>query len=90
MSSETIKALLMITLFCGLLALLHLPQLINSQAVKRWRRATLLHRPNWFARAPIGHALIPMRVRRGRRFVPGSMLPHRPHPSPPRRDSLRA
>jgi hypothetical protein len=36
MASETIKALLMITLFCGLQALLHLPQLINSQAVERW------------------------------------------------------
>jgi hypothetical protein len=39
MASETIKALLMITLFCGLQV--PLPQLINSQAVERWRRATL-------------------------------------------------
>jgi hypothetical protein len=62
MASETIKALLMITLFCGFQALLHMPQLINSQAVERWRRATLL-----LVHAPISHALIPMRVGRGRR-----------------------
>jgi hypothetical protein len=67
MASETIKALLMIALFCGLQAALHLPRLINSQVIKRVRRATLLHRPHWPARPPISYALIPVRVRRGRR-----------------------
>ena len=63
MSSETIKALLMITLFCGLLALLHLPQLINSQAVERWlerpfrshmRRSVTLPDPGWARQALMG------------------------------------
>lgn len=64
MASETIKALLMISLFCGLQAALHLPRLINSQSIRRWQRAVLLHRPLWPASAPIGYALIPVRVRR--------------------------
>ncbi len=66
MASETIKALLMITMFCGLQAALHLPRLINSQTIKRWRQAALLPRPHWPARMPVSYALIPVRVRRGR------------------------
>ena len=61
MASETIKALLMITLFCGLQAGLHLARLINSQMVKRWRRAMILHRPHWPAHAPISYDLITVR-----------------------------
>jgi len=59
MASETIKALMMITLFCGLEATLHLPRL----TVKRWRRTMLEHRRP----APISYALIRVRVRRNRR-----------------------
>jgi len=67
MASETIKALLMITLFGVLEALLYMPQLVNSQIVKRWRQSTLLHRPHWPAHAPISYAVIPVGVRRSRR-----------------------
>ena len=67
MASETIKALLMISLFCGLQAALHLPRLINSQSIRRWRRAALVHRPLWPAHASLNYALIPVRVRRDRR-----------------------
>jgi len=67
MASETIKALLMITLFGVLEALLYLPQLINSQVVKRCHQATLLHRPHWPMHLPISYAVIPVRVRRNRR-----------------------
>jgi len=65
MPSEIIKALMMITLFCGLQATLHLPRLINSRTVKRWREAMLAHRRPVGADAP--HAVIPVRVRRNRR-----------------------
>ena len=47
MASETVKALLMITLFCGLQVSLHLPRLINSRMVKRCRRAMILYRPDF-------------------------------------------
>ena len=42
MTSETIKVLLMITLFCGLQASLHWPRLAISRTTKRWRRAMTL------------------------------------------------
>jgi len=67
MTSEIIKALTMITLFCGLQASLHLPRLINSRTVKCWREAILAHRRPVGAHAPISHALIRVRVRRNRR-----------------------
>ena len=67
MASETIKALLMITLFGVLEALLYLPQLINSQVVKRWRQATLPHRPHWPTHLPVSYAVIPLRATRARR-----------------------
>jgi hypothetical protein len=66
MASETIKAFLMIALFCGFQALLHLPGLINSEPAKRWRRAIILHRPHWLADAPIRYALIQVQVGRRR------------------------
>jgi len=66
MASETIKALLMISLFGVLEALLYLPQMINSQTVKRWSQMKLAHRPHWRVHAPARYALIPVRVRRGR------------------------
>ncbi len=67
MASETIKALLMIILFCGLEAALHLPRLINSQMIRRGRQAMLQHRPHWHVHTPISYALVPVRVRRGPR-----------------------
>jgi hypothetical protein len=66
MASETIKALLMISLFCALEAALYWPRLINSQTIKRWRQATLLHWPQWPVHGPVSYALVPVRVRRGR------------------------
>lgn len=66
MASETTKALLMITLFGVLEALLYLPQSINTQAVKRW---LLVHRPHWPTHVPVSYALIPVRARRSRRRV---------------------
>ena len=66
MASETIKALLMITLFGVLEALLYLPQLINSQVARGWYQAMLLHRPPWRTHAPVNHVLIPVRARRVR------------------------
>ena len=66
MASETIKALLMITLFCGLQSALYLPQLINSPTVRRWRRAMSLRRPRSLAHAPVSYALIPARASRRR------------------------
>ena len=66
MASETIKALMMITLFCGLQTALHLPRLIHSQTIKRWRQMTLLPRPHWPVHPPVSYALIPARIRRGR------------------------
>lgn len=66
MASETIKALLMVTLFGVLEALLYLPQLINSQTAKRWRQMEFLHRLQWPVQAPVSYVLIPVRVRRGR------------------------
>jgi len=65
MASETIKALLMIALFCGLEAALYLPRLINSQNLKRWRQATLRHLPHWPVHGPVSYALMPVRIRRG-------------------------
>jgi hypothetical protein len=67
MTSETIKALLMITLFCGLQTALHLPRLLNSRTVTRWRPAIILHRLHLLAHAPISYVMIPVRVRRSRR-----------------------
>lgn len=67
MASETIKALLMIALFCGFQAALHLPRLLSSRTVKRWRIAIILHRLH--AHAPIRYVLIPVRVRRSRRYT---------------------
>jgi hypothetical protein len=67
MASETIKALLMITLFCGLQAALHLPQLINSQMAKRRRQTMFVHRLHWHPHIPISYALIPVRARRSGR-----------------------
>jgi hypothetical protein len=66
MASETIKALMMITLFCGLETALHMPELIKSQAIKRWRQMTLLPRLHWPAHPLVSYALIPVRVRCGR------------------------
>jgi hypothetical protein len=80
MASETIKALLMITLFCGLQAALHLPRLINSRTVKRWRRAMILHRPHLPTNAPISYALIPVRVRRSRHAKLSPWQPSGRHP----------
>jgi hypothetical protein len=65
MASETIKALLMISLFGVLEVLLYLPQLINSQT-ESWRQIKLVHRPHWPVHAPASYAVIPVRVRRGR------------------------
>ena len=69
MASETIKALLMISLFCGLEAALHLPHRINSQMAKRRRQPIRLHQPHWdwHPHLPANYALIPVRVGRGRR-----------------------
>jgi hypothetical protein len=67
MASETIKALLMITLFCGLQAAIHLPSLINSRTMILWRRAMILHRRHLPAHTPTSYALIPVRVWRTRR-----------------------
>jgi hypothetical protein len=61
MASETIKAFLMITLFCGLQAALNLPRPIDSETVKRWRQAMMLHRPHWPAHGPISYAVTPVR-----------------------------
>ncbi|HLG81655.1 MAG TPA: hypothetical protein VKY22_11605 [Bradyrhizobium sp.] len=66
MASETIKALMMITLFCSLQAALHLPRMINSQTIRRWRQMTLLPRLHWPVHPPAGYALIPVQVRRRR------------------------
>lgn len=66
MASETIKVLLMITLFCGLQAALHLPRLIDLRKMERRRRAMILHRLYLRAHAPISYALISVRVRRSR------------------------
>jgi hypothetical protein len=67
MASETIKALLMITLFCDLQTALHLPRLLNSRAVMRWRPAIILHRLHLLAHASIIKVMVPVRVRRSRR-----------------------
>ena len=63
MTSETIKVLLMISLFSGLLATLHLPGRINSQLLKRWRRVTALHGLHSGPRAPISYVLAPVRAK---------------------------
>jgi hypothetical protein len=67
MASETIKALLMIALFCSLQAALHLSRLLNSPKLKLLRRAMILRRPHLPARAPTSYALIPVSIRRSRR-----------------------
>ena len=64
MASETIKAVMMITLFGVLEALLHQPQSVNLQTVNRW---LLLHPPHWPTHAPVSYVLIPVRARHGRR-----------------------
>jgi hypothetical protein len=67
MASETIKALLMISLFCGLQAALNLPRLIDLETVKRCRQAMMLRRPHWPAHGPISYAVTT--VRGGRKSV---------------------
>ena len=66
MTSETIKVLLMISLFCGLQASLHWPRLAISRTTKRWRRAMTLYRPELPTYTPVGYALTPVWVGRSR------------------------
>ncbi len=66
MASETIKALMMISLFGILQIALHLPSLLNSPGWKRVRRAMVPHWPHWTAHAPI-YATVPVRIRSRRR-----------------------
>lgn len=63
MANETIKALLMITLFGTLQIALHLPGLLNSPNWKRVRRAMV---PHWAAYVPT-FALAPIRIQFGKR-----------------------
>lgn len=67
MASETIKALMMISMFGILQAALHLPRLFNSPSWKRVRQAMVPHWPHWIANAPTAYALVPVRVRSRKR-----------------------
>ena len=67
MANETIKALLMISLFGALQIALHLPRLLNLPNWKRARRAMVLHGPHWITHAPTAYALLPVRARRHHR-----------------------
>jgi hypothetical protein len=65
MASETIKALLMTSLFCGLRVAFHVPQ-FNAQTIRRWRRGMIWHWPHWSMHAPVSHAMVSVRTN-GRR-----------------------